>query len=183
MLLLSIVDKKVSIEYMVNQKINYSKYEATIKYLLSKMGSIEGKKKLNKLFYYIDFDYFELKDKSITGDFYQKWKMGPVPVSLSTVLDGMDCIKIDKKKALPHHENDTVVYSLNKSISEEDIVYLDRDEKKMIDRVIKNYGSMTGKNLEILSHSEAPYNAVDDRETIPYEYAYYRDTEDLDEPA
>lgn len=36
---------------MLAQKINYSKYESVVKYLISKLGKIEGKKKLYKLLY------------------------------------------------------------------------------------------------------------------------------------
>jgi len=53
------------------------------------------------------------------------------------------------------------------------------EEKSMLDRVIRLYGGQSGKNLEILSHSEAPYNAVSLLQIIPYEYSLYRDTPDL----
>ena len=45
--------------------------------------------------------------------------------------------------------------------------------------MISIYGNQTGKALEVLSHSEAPYNAVDLYQVIPYEYSFYRDTPNL----
>lgn len=84
----------------------------------------------NFISYYIDFDYFELNDKSITGDFYLKWKMGPVPASIDLVLKDMDYIDITKQKKRPYHKNDTVVYQLNKKLTDKDIEILSNKEKK-----------------------------------------------------
>lgn len=165
---------------MATQKIDYKKYEAAVKYILSKLGVVEGRKKLYKLFYYIDFDYFELNNRSITGDIYLKWPMGPVPQQLQAVINDMDCVIQKSKKTQPHHENGTCFYEL-KSGAVLDFSALTKDEMKMIDRVVAKYGKMSGGQLEALTHSEPPYNAVGDREQIPYEYSYYRDTPDLNE--
>jgi uncharacterized phage-associated protein len=51
----------------------------------------------------------------------------------------------------------------------------------MLNRVIRKYGALTGKDLQDLSHAQAPYNAVDLNEVIPYEFSFYRDTLDLTE--
>ncbi len=47
----------------------------------------------------------------------------------------------------------------------------------MLERIVKKYGGLSGKQLEELSHGEAPYVASGLNEVIPYELAYYRGTE------
>jgi uncharacterized phage-associated protein len=54
---------------------------------------------------------------------------------------------------------------------------LSPDEIKMIDRVVQKYGHLNGKELEILTHAEAPYIGTKSGEMIAYELAYYRGTD------
>jgi hypothetical protein len=52
--------------------INKKKYEQIIIYLCEKLGGeIRDKRKLAGLLYFIDFDYFEKNQRSITGDVYR----------------------------------------------------------------------------------------------------------------
>jgi uncharacterized phage-associated protein len=41
-----------------------------------------GKTKLMKLLYFLDFKYFKQTGKSVTGQDYFAWQMGPVPRDL-----------------------------------------------------------------------------------------------------
>lgn len=41
-----------------------------------------GKVKLFKLLYFLDFEHFKRTGRSVTGQTYNAWKMGPVPVAL-----------------------------------------------------------------------------------------------------
>lgn len=76
--------------------IHTKKYEQAILYLCFKLGKeIRGKKKLAKLLYFADFDFFEKNQKSITGDIYKALPMGPFPVSLDAITK-----KIAKEKML-----------------------------------------------------------------------------------
>ncbi len=82
---------------MIN--LDKNKYKNTILFLCKHLGgTIEGKKKLAKLLYFIDFDSFEYKESmhSVTGDSYVAWKMGPVPSNFKTVLDEMEKDKMLK---------------------------------------------------------------------------------------
>ena len=54
---------------------------------------------------------------------------------------------------------------------------LDENELKMLDRIATKYGQLNGKQLEELSHAEAPYIATELRQEIPYELAFYRGTD------
>jgi uncharacterized phage-associated protein len=163
---------------MTNFTLDKDKYKAALLYIANELGSIDGMKKAYKLFYYLDFDFYEAFEKPFTGDTYKALEMGPVPVYFTGIANELvdeGKLKIDKKRLSPNHGNDTCIYT---PLMKSDYKF-SLDEKKMLDRIVKLYGSMTGGELEKLTHSEAPYNAVDTYQVIPYEYSLYRDTADL----
>ena len=126
----------------------------------------------------MDFDFFEAYDKSFLGETYKSLPMGPAPVYFDAVINEMKeegMVEIRKARMSPKHENDTVVF-VPKIKSKYDFT---RQEKQMLDRIVRKYGASTGTDLEKLSHSEAPYNSVELFQIIPYEYATYRNTPDL----
>ena len=47
----------------------------------------------------------------------------------------------------------------------------------MLDRITVKYGHLNGKQLEELSHAEAPYIGTELKKEIPYELAFYRGTD------
>lgn len=160
--------------------IDQAKYENTILYLCNALGgSIQGKKKLAKLLYYVDFDRYEFKEsmKSITGDTYKSWKMGPVPTKYMRVVEKL--IKEGKLtktsvQQSPEHSHPTEVFT---SKSQPDKTKLDEDDLKIIDHVVRKYGGLNGKQLEDLTHNEAPYVATEPDQEIAYELAFYRETD------
>lgn len=155
------------------------KYENTILYLCNALGgSLYGKKKLAKLLYYIDFDRYEFKEstKSVTGDTYMAWKMGPVPQHYTEVLakltqDGS--IKTSSVQS-PSHYLPTEVYTAK---TKPDMSVFDDEDKLILDRVARKYGGLSGNQLEDLTHAEAPFIATDQSEEIAYELAFYRGTD------
>lgn len=48
-----------------------------------------------------------------------------------------------------------------------------RGKKKLLDRVIIKYGRLAGKQLEDLSHAEAPFIGTEQSQAIPYEFAFH----------
>ena len=157
--------------------LHQKKYQNAILYLCRKLkGEVRGKKKLAKLLYFADFDLYEKVQKSITGDVYRAFPMGPVPSALEKIT-----VEMVKKKMLGVEQveerdgyNATEVY---KCLTEPDISVFNEEEKDMLDRIVVKYGHLTGKQLEELSHEEAPYIGTELRKEIPYELAFYRGTD------
>ena len=157
--------------------LHRKKYQNAVLYLCRKLkGEVRGKKKLAKLLYFADFDLYEKIQKSITGDVYNALPMGPVPSALEEITQEMAKNKILDIKQFEEREgyNPTEVY---KCLAEPDMSVFSDEEKKMLDRVIVKYGHLNGKQLEELSHAEAPYVGTELRKEIPYELAFYRGTE------
>lgn len=157
--------------------LHRKKYQNAVLYLCWKLkGEVRGKKKLAKLLYFADFDLYEKIQKSITGDVYRALPMGPVPSALGKITVEMAKKKMLGIEQIEEHEgcNATEVY---RCITEPDLSAFDGEEKKMLDRVVIKYGHLTGKQLEELSHAEAPYVGTELRKEIPYELAFYRGTD------
>ena len=161
-------------------KNSQSKYDNTILYLCKSLGgSVVGKKKIAKLLYYIDFDRYEFEEsmQSVTGDTYKHWKMGPVPDNYTVRIDSLEVQgKLGHKSvdSGPEYQYPTEVFTC---LSEPDLSVLDDVDLSIINHVVKKYGALSGKELEILTHKEAPYIATEPNEAIPYDLAFYRGTD------
>jgi uncharacterized phage-associated protein len=81
----------------------------------------------------------------------------------------------DYVQRTPEDERETVTYS---PVDTLDYMWT-AQESCMLDRIVKKYGSVGGKDLEDLSRSQAPYYAVELGEIVPYVYSFYRGTSDL----
>lgn len=158
--------------------INNKYYQVIIELLNGLDGKIEGKVKLAKLLYYVDFDFFQYKEngKPITGDTYSALPMGPVPNKFNDVIQYLKkekIINVDEKSTI--FDNDICVYTiLNKN---KNFTKLDNDEKFIINRVIRKYGKLNGSQLQALTHDEAPWAATylsKDNDEIDYLLTYYR---------
>ena len=165
--------------------IQEKKYMNAILFLCNYLnGTIVGKKKLYKLLYYLDFDNYEYKTSmsSITGDTYIAWKMGPVPNDRGKILKTMEQKKMIKIKKIRQSEylNDAEAYE---SLQEPDMSIFSDDEKFIMERVARNYGGLTVKQLETLTRSEAPYIATKQNEEIDYSLTFYRGTDFNDDLA
>ena len=157
--------------------INRKKYQNAVLYLCEKLkGEVRGKKKLAKLLYFADFDLYEKIQKSITGDVYRALPMGPVPSALEKITVEMAKKRMISIERVEEREgyNATEVYTC---ITKPDLSVFDEEEKKMLDRIVVKYDHLTGKQLEELSHAEAPYIGTELRKEIPYELAFYRGTD------
>jgi hypothetical protein len=167
---------------MAPMLLDTTKYKAAFLYLLQSLGKIEGKKKACKLFYFLDFDYYEAYETPFTGETYVSYPMGPFPQYFQPLVEEMQkegLISIELKRRDPEHENETVIYTSIGTLG----YHWSLQERNMLDRIAEKYGALSGGALEGLTHAEAPYNAVDLHEVIPYEFSFYRGTPDLAEAA
>lgn len=156
-----------------------SKYENTILYLCDALGgSLRGKKKLAKLLYYADFDRYEYKEseRSITGDTYKAWKMGPVPQHFAEIIESMQregLLTAEEREETPGYLP-TSIYAAQKK---PDLSVFDAEDIQILQHVVAKYGKLTGKQLEELTHAEAPYVGTEPNGEIVYELAFYRGTD------
>jgi uncharacterized phage-associated protein len=159
------------------------KYKNAILYFCERLGgSLRGRKKLAKLLYFADFDCFEYKEsmKSITGDGYKVLQMGPVPdtykdITQELVHDGM----LEILNESTPYDHPTEIYKLLPGAAP-DMSVFDDDERFILERVAKKYGSLNGGQLAELTHAEAPFLATELNSPVVFELAFYRGTDFTD---
>ena len=157
--------------------LHKAKYQQIILYLCQKLdGEVKGKKKLAKLLYFVDFDFFEKYQNSLTGEVYKALPMGPFPSTLDEVTKEMVSKKLLEVQKVGEHDgyNPTEIY---RCVTEPTMSVFSNDEKKMLDRIITRYGHLNGKQLEELTHNEAPYVGTELKKEMPYELSFYRGTD------
>jgi len=157
--------------------LHTEKYKQVILYLCAKLGKeVRGKKKLAKLLYFVDFDFFEKNQKYLTGDKYKALPMGPVPVSLEIITKEMVKEKTLDIKSV-EERNGYIATEIYACLKDPKVSVFSTEEKEMLDRVIMKYGHLNGKQLEDLTHAEAPYIGTEPKQEIAYELAFYRGTD------
>jgi uncharacterized phage-associated protein len=158
--------------------IDTYKYENAILFLCEKLGgSIDGKKKLYKLLYYVDFDRYQLKKskQAITGDTFKHYPMGPIPTECSKIINNM--ARNGKLRVELHEtpfENDMEVFV---GIEKPDVSAFDIFDEFILTYVAAKYGNYSGNKLAALTHDEVPYTTTDMFDDIPVELSLYRNTD------
>lgn len=150
---------------MVNEK----KLKAAIAYIAERIHP--GKVKLFKLLYFADFTAYAERGQSVTSETYQHFRMGPVPLTLYRDLrDGLntyvDIESIELGMPLPTQ--------IMHSKPDADLSVLSEEDKGILDRVIEQYGHLSGAALRDITHKEIPYVVTVSGEEIPYYLAVYR---------
>ena len=158
--------------------LHKKKYQQIILYLCQKLGGeVRGKKKLAKLLYFVDFDFYEKYQKSITGDVYKAFPKGPLPSALNDIIAEMSKKKMLHVGSAQEWGKEYAPTEAYRCIAEPNVSVFKPEEKKMLDRVASRYGNLNGEQLAELSHAEAPYSATEPYREIHYEFSYYRGTD------
>jgi uncharacterized phage-associated protein len=154
---------------MPESTANEENLKAAIAHIASKRPV--GKVKLFKLLYLADFTAYVELGESITGDSYENFEMGPVPVTLWHNFDRIarDCVEITfVETGLPKPEQEM------RARTDREFRGLSPAQKALLDGIIEQYGHLSGAELRKLTHGEIPYRATNRREIIPYYLAAYR---------
>ena len=156
------------------RSVNEKKYKNTILFFAKKIqnGTL-GKLKMMKLFYYLDFDFFEKYGCSVTGDEYLRFENGPVPRMAEKLLKSMNGkeIAITKRKVGDGY-NDQQHIEANVDF---DLNVFTREELVMLEEVASKWEKFSGSEMKSASHGEAPWIATKANEVIDYNLVYYRD--------
>lgn len=162
-----------SIKIRVTEK-NLEKFKQVILYVLGKVGSKPnvGETVLHKLFYFIDFDYYEKYEENIMGATYIKNHHGPTSIELGSIIENMQksgeleavqskYFKYEQKKYLPHKRPNLDILSAR--------------EIEHIENVLARLSDKNAKEIENYSHEDIPWKSAQDGEPLSYESVFYRD--------
>ena len=132
-----------------------------------------GAVKLNKIFYYSDFDAFRRLGQSITGATYQRLQEGPAPRELLPVRARMigESIEITATSVGPYTQHRIV------PLVEPDESLFSDAELRIVDQVIEAMWPMNGAEVTALSHTEPGWINAESRGDIDYETAWMQSDE------
>jgi transcriptional regulator with XRE-family HTH domain len=151
---------------------NLEKFREVLLYVLNKVGAYPniGETVINKLIYFIDFDYYEKYEEQIIGATYIKNHHGPTPIELIKVLENMinkDIVVVkneyfgkNQKKFIPLRESNLALLSAR--------------ETELIDAVLAKLSHLNAKQISDYSHKDVPYLYTGDGQQIKYEAVFYR---------
>lgn len=150
-----------------------SKFKEVLIYILEQVGAKPniGETTLYKLFYFIDFDFYEKYGRSLTGATYIKNHHGPTPRPFKSCADEMiksgelervksRYFQYDQKKYLPHRKAN--------------LECLNAQEKDHIDDVLLRLSDKNGRELRSYSHNDFPWIATVDQKDIDYTLVFQR---------
>lgn len=119
--------------------------------ILNEMGTC-GKVKLAKIFLFVEQAYFRAMEESLTGSYYVRLRMGPVPAHFDEILrDGENTLwkKQIRKMDIPDASTEYHEHRYLPLKKPEDIPKKAQDIIRTVCTKAKKY---TGKQLSIMSH-------------------------------
>jgi len=134
---------------------NIKKLKEVLLYILVEVGNKPnvGESVINKLLYFIDFDYYEKYEKQLIGATYIKNHFGPTPVELKMVLQDME-------------DNNEVIAISNKffdfkqkkfiPLRDPNLEILNAQELTHIDDVLERLSDKNAKEISEYSHGDIP---------------------------
>lgn len=170
-----VVRMKPQMRINVPQK-NLNKFKEVLVYILNKVGSKPnfGETVLYKIFYFIDFNFYEKYEEQLVGATYIKNKYGPTPKEFRKIVDTMI-----KAKDIRKIKDEYFTYPQTKYLSrrEPDLSILKGNEIEMIDEVLNKLSGMNAAQISEYSHKDVPWLTSDEGKVIEYESVFYRTPE------
>ena len=140
--------------------LDIDKLEAVVSYFAERVKNLY-KVKLMKMLWYADSLCYKENDISMMGLVYSHEPMGALPIGHYKIV-GLPNIKVQEEEGY-----DTTVFHFypNTTIDKD---YLSEDDKKILDRVIKKFGTFSAKRIVEYMHKEKAYAETNDKEVILY---------------
>ncbi len=150
------------------------KQESAILYFLNEIpNSYLGKTKLNKLLYYVDFDYYQRLGQSVTGDRYLAHRYGPVPEHAEMLLKQLEAEgKIHSESVMLGDKLQVRYFA--KVLP--DLAVFSNEEKSHLQDIAKRFEFWTASQMTAQTHEEYPWRATSFGSVIPYELAHGLET-------
>lgn len=131
-----------------------------------------GITKLEKLLYLVDFEAIKELGKSISEDAYRNFQWGPVPIHFIPAHDNLIAQgKLQERKIKLQSGRDFTELTPHAECDQNSFT---RDEWRIIEAVLNEYGHKSAADLVTLTHAELPWKLTERNEEIPEFLAHYR---------
>lgn len=167
-------EKKVKPQMRINvpQK-NLEKFKEVFLYILNKVGSKPniGETVIYKLFYFIDFNFYERYEEQFIGATYIKNYYGPTPVEFKKIVEKMiENKEIEKIESSYFNFPQTKYLPLRRP----NLSQLKSNEVELIDDVLNRLSDMNAAQISDYSHNDVPWLTTEEGNVIEYESVFYR---------
>jgi hypothetical protein len=133
---------------------NWEKFKALVHYICGKASdqtAVLGAIKLNKVLWYSDTIFYQIKGESITGESYVKRQFGPVP---RHVLQALDSLIKDGKIARGHVDHFGFTKTEYFTIHDADVSLFSSEEIALIDKSFEHVClNHTARSISEETHS------------------------------
>ncbi len=151
------------------------KFKQLLIYILKKVGGKPnvGMTVIYKLFYFIDFDYYEKYEEQLLGLKYIKNHHGPTPVVFKKIIDEM--IKNNELEIIKSnfYQYPQAKYLINPNL-EPDLTIFSGQEIEHVDWELNQRSDYTANYLSELSHKDVPWVGAKEGDFLDYEAVFYR---------
>ncbi len=156
------------------QEKNLEKFKQVLLYVLREVGSRPnvGETVLNKLLYFIDFDYFEKFEENLMGATYIKNHYGPTATELVKIIKEMEENGEIEKVKSQYFQREQTKYLPRQN---PDLSLFTAQEIEHINDVLARLADKSAKELTNYSHGDLPWLAAEEGAPISYESVFYRD--------
>ena len=163
---------RAQIRINVPQK-NVEKFKEVLLYILNKVGSKPniGETVIEKLLYFIDFDYYEKYEEQLIGATYQKNIYGPTPIEFGKIVHEMIEKKEITKSATRYFTHPQTKYL---PLIKPDLSKLNGNEIEVINDVLNRLSDKNATEISEYSHNDVPCLTTENQEIIEYESVFYR---------
>ncbi len=168
-----VTKKPETLQIRVTRK-NIDKFKQVLLYVLNKVGGKPnvGETVLQKLLYFIDFDYYEKFEESLMGATYIKNHHGPTSIELGAIVKEMQ-----KDGELEVVKSQYFKYQQKKYLARKrpNLEILSAREIEHIDDVLARLADKNAGEIEKYSHEDIPWKSAQDGQQLSYESVFYRD--------
>jgi uncharacterized phage-associated protein len=127
-----------------------------------------------RLFYFIDFDYYEKYKNKLIGATYIKNSFGPAPAEFNTIVNEMinnrDIRKIESERT----DKLEYIKTLYIPIAKPNLAVFDANEMEIINKVINNLSKMSFERITKHAHSDVPWRLTKNGDVIDYNKVFRR---------
>jgi len=160
------------------QKIypDIEKFKETFLYILQQTYNKPHVTKMviYRLFYFIDFDYYERYKNKLIGATYIKNSFGPAPAEFNTIVNQM--INNNEVRKIESERTDKLEYikTLYIPIAKPNLAIFTANEIEIINKVVNNLSKMNFERITKHAHNDAPWRLTKNGDVIDYNKVFRR---------
>lgn len=147
---------------------------------LQKTSFGASKTKIYKLMYFLDFGNYATTGSSITQLPYLKFKFGPVPLGIHTLLEAMEDNDLLRIKKVSDYYGNHLVYETQESANKYFKFDWQEQELSAIKKTLVYFKEFSASQISKESHHQYAWVCAKNAKIISYEDAKFADYEWLD---